>query len=139
MNKGGIMSNSRFAAMCTLLLAIGSDCFATEALQQSQIAGEKAFRYKCIGCHEHTATHRTVGPNLTGVYNRKAGASRQGIYSRALLESDIIWDQKNLDEFLSGPSEKIPLTFMPFHGIADVQERTDIIEYLKALTESAEK
>jgi len=89
---------------------------------------------KCISCHEHSANHRTVGPDLVGVYNRKAGSTPQGIHSRAAMESKIVWNDRNLDEYLASPSDKIPFALMSAHGVEDPQERADIIAYLKTLT-----
>lgn len=117
------------SVIVSLTILSGQSVLADDSVQ----AGEKAFRYKCVGCHEHTAYHRTVGPDLNGVFNRKAGSLPQGIYSRALMDSNIVWDDKTLDEFLSGPSDKIPMTFMPFHGVSDAQERMNIIAFLKTL------
>ncbi|QUL37998.1 cytochrome c family protein [Erythrobacter sp. JK5] len=71
-------------------------------------AGEAAFAV-CSGCHVAEAGEPSMaGPNLYGVFGRKAGALDDFAYSDALASSDIVWDNATLDRFLANPSGYAP-------------------------------
>ena len=52
--------------------------------------------------------------------------------SSANLESGITWSEEQLFTFLTDPRGTIPGTTMAFAGIADPQQRADVIAYLAA-------
>jgi len=54
-------------------------------------------------------------------------------YSSAMKSSNIVWDEKSLDAFLTAPQKAVPGNTMPFAGIPNEQERTDLIAYLETL------
>jgi cytochrome c len=54
-------------------------------------------------------------------------------YSRAMKNSNIVWDEKSLDAFIAAPQKALPGTTMPFSGLPDQQERVDLIAYLETL------
>jgi cytochrome c len=54
-------------------------------------------------------------------------------YSRAMKTSNIVWDEKSLDAFVAAPQKALPGTVMPFAGLPDQQERTDLLAYLETL------
>lgn len=54
-------------------------------------------------------------------------------YSNAMKRANITWDEKTLDAYLDDPQKVVPGSVMPFSGIADAQERADLIAYLKTL------
>ena len=72
-----------------------------------------------------------LGPSLAGVVDRKAGSVSGYHYSDALTDSDIVWTDQNLDEWLADPHQFIPGDKMPFPGLKDAAERQDLIAYLK--------
>ena len=88
---------------------------------------------RCVACHTGKSTGDDVGPNLSGVFGRKAGSREDFRYSRPLLRSGIVWDERNLDAFLKAPDQLIPGTRMPFEWIASDTERAQVIEHLKTL------
>jgi cytochrome c len=88
---------------------------------------------RCVACHAAKSTADDVGPNLSGVFGRKAGSREDFRYSRPLQRSGITWDERSLDAFLTAPDQLIPGTRMPFEGIASDAERAQIIQYLKTL------
>ena len=100
------------------------------ALAADAEAGKTVFN-KCKACHQ--LGKNAVGPNLVGVFGRKAGTAPDFNYSDAVKNSGITWDDANLNEWLSGPSKKIPGTKMIFAGIKDDTDRANVIEYLKTL------
>jgi len=96
--------------------------------------GEKLYK-RCLTCHTLAEDGKDkVGPNLWGVYNRKAG-SREGFnYSKAMLASDITWTQDNLDAYIAKPATFIKGNRMSFVGIKKAEDRTALLLYLKANT-----
>jgi cytochrome c len=64
------------------------------------------------------------------VVGRRAGSASGYVYSAALKNSGITWDEAQLDRWLSNPSNLVPGTKM-FFKIDDRQVRADIIAYLK--------
>ena len=98
--------------------------------------GEDAFQM-CTGCHVNEAGARsTAGPNLHGVIGRTAGGLEGYDYSDALLASEMVWDESNLDRFLADPAGTIPGTDMLAGAVADEEARLAIITYLASTAES---
>jgi cytochrome c2 len=88
----------------------------------------------CIACHgESAGAAAELGPNLAGVFGRKAGTRDDFRYSRAMLRSGIVWNEQNLDAFLRAPDQLVPGTRMPFEGLASDAERAAVIRHLKSL------
>lgn len=94
--------------------------------------GEKAFA-QCKACHTINAGGANgIGPNLAGIYGDAQGQGRGGFaFSDALKGKGGKWDEASLNEWLKNPKAYAPGTKMTFAGVADDQERADIIAYLK--------
>jgi len=92
--------------------------------------GEKKFE-ECAACHKIAPGEDNVGPNLHGVFGRKAGTLADFRYSPALKRSGITWTPQTLDTFLADPQKVIPANRMPYAGLADASDRTDLIAYLQ--------
>ncbi|KZZ61912.1 cytochrome c family protein, partial [Oleiphilus sp. HI0123] len=75
----------------------------------------------------------SVGPNLRGKYGQPAASASNFNYSSGLSESNLTWNEANLDRFLEDPAGTVPGTTMGFGGIKDPNERNAIIEALRAL------
>jgi cytochrome c len=125
----------RRAGQCVisgLLLAIVSAPLSGVA---GEAAAGRAVFNRCKICHTLDAgDHNTVGPNLHGLYGRKAGTSKGFAYSAALADSGIIWDDKTLAMYLRNPREAIPGNNMAFPGIKDDKELADLLAYLHEAT-----
>ena len=108
------------------VIASGNRADAADAAQ-----GEHAFA-KCAPCHAKDKTNG-AGPGLLGVVGRQAGSLPGFRYSRAMKNSNMVWDEKSLDAFITAPQKALPGTTMPFAGIPRDQERNDLIAYLETL------
>ncbi len=98
-------------------------------------AGEAVFAV-CSGCHvAEEGEPSMAGPNLHGVFGRKAGALDDFAYSEALASSDITWDNATLDRFLANPSGYVPGTSMVAGGVSDGETRAAVAAYLRSLSE----
>lgn len=84
---------------------------------------------RCEACHSF-AYDRT-GPRHCGLFGRKAGSVPGFDYSDAMKRSGITWNAATLDRFLADPTKAVPGTTMGYAGIADAQERADLIAYLR--------
>ena len=56
-------------------------------------------------------------------------------YSKALLESDIIWGEETIHRlFTDGPDVVTPGTKMPIQRMKNDSDRQDLVSYLKQVT-----
>jgi cytochrome c len=98
-------------------------------------AGKEIFA-RCRICHTVAANAlSTVGPNLHGVFGRKAGSVPDYDYSAAMKRSSVIWNDKTLAKFLRDPKAFIPGDKMGFPGIDNPDAIRNLIAYLKQATD----
>jgi cytochrome c len=83
------------------------------------------------GCQDcHSLDTNEVGPKHRGVYGRKAGSLPDYSYSDALKDSNIVWDDRTLDLWLTDPQKFVPGSKMFYH-LAEGQDRADVIAFLR--------
>jgi cytochrome c len=102
------------------------------AQAQDAEAGKAAFSV-CKACHAiGEGAKNQVGPALTGVVGRKAGAVEGFTYSEAMKAANLTWDEATLSEYIANPKGKVPGNKMVFAGIKDEQKLKDLIAFLKS-------
>ncbi len=109
-----------------------------ERLAAANVDKGKEITSKCASCHTFNEGGPTrVGPNLYGVVGRAKASEAGFAYSDALKKIGGNWDYADLDKWLEKPSGYAPGTKMGFAGLADGQERADVIAYLKSISPNA--
>ncbi|MFN3857990.1 MAG: c-type cytochrome [Caulobacter sp.] len=89
----------------------------------------------CRSCHTlPEGGPKLTGPNLHGVFGRKAGSVEGFAYSDAVKNAGFTWDAEKLDAWLADPRGFLPGNKMSFVGVKDAQKRIDLIAYLKVET-----
>jgi cytochrome c len=97
--------------------------------------GEQVFKAKCERCHTLApGGAQTEGPNLHGVFGRKAAAMPGWQFSDALKASGIVWTAETMDPYLAKPREAVPEGTMNFIGLKKAEERDAVIAYLLQAT-----
>ena len=98
--------------------------------------GEKLFK-KCSSCHNYEKNSANkVGPNLWNLINRPKANVEGFAYSKALAEYGGEWDYEQLAEFLYKPKKFIKGTKMNFVGLKKVQDRANIVLFLRKHAEN---
>jgi cytochrome c len=121
----------RTAALLILQLASA----AGPAVAADPEAGKAVFE-RCRICHTVDAGGRNgAGPNLHGLFGRKAGSVEHFAYSAAMKNSGIVWDDATLEKYLHNPKQFLPGTTMAFPGIASDEEMADLLAYLRKATQ----
>ena len=87
----------------------------------------------CKACHDVEAglPHK-VGPNLHGMFGRKAGTAEGFRYTDALVKSGIVWTPETMDLWLKQPGALVPGNGMAFAGIANDADRASLVAWLMA-------
>lgn len=96
-------------------------------------AGEKVFK-KCSGCHTvEDGGANKVGPALYDIVNRAVGAADGFSYSGPMkaFADGKAWDYETLNAFLWKPKEIVKGTSMGFGGLKKVEDRANLIAYLR--------
>jgi cytochrome c len=117
-----------------LAAAIAFSVGAVEAAGDAK-RGEQLYA-RCAACH--ALAYDRVGPRHCGVLGRRAGGVPGFEYSDAMKKSGVVWTARTLDRFLAEPLKQVPGTTMTYAGVADKQERADLIAYLSSASKSPE-
>ena len=93
--------------------------------------GEKTFK-KCGACHNYKKDGKSkIGPNLWDLINRQKASVSGFAYSKALSDYGGKWTFEELNEFFYKPKEYISGTKMNFAGLKYVEDRADLILWLR--------
>ena len=93
--------------------------------------GEKIFK-KCGVCHSYKKDGKSkIGPNLWDLINKQKASVSDFAYSKALSDYGGKWTFEELNGFLYKPKEYIKGTKMNFAGLKNVEDRADLILWLR--------
>jgi cytochrome c len=122
------------ARAAALVAALALSALAPAVTPADPVRGERLFQ-RCHACHSVVLDeHALSGPNLRGVFGRRAGTLRGFRFSPAMLEAGaagLVWTHATLDAYLADPAAIVPGTEMGPPGLPDPDDRGDVIDYLE--------
>ena len=105
--------------------------FAT-AIPMANAANGGMIADRCAACHDWTkGGPNKIGPNLYGVVGRSRASHPGFDYSSAMKAKTGNWTYADLFTFLKQPQVFVPGTKMSFGGLPKVQDRMDVIAFLR--------
>ena len=122
------MSRFRTLVACTVIAVALTGASASWAADAQH--GAAVFE-SCKACHNDQDD--ALGPNLIGVFGRKAGTLPGFHYSNAMKNAGFVWTAANLKDYLTDPQAKVKGNRMPFSGLANPGDLDDLIAYLQTL------
>lgn len=95
--------------------------------------GQRVFNVRCASCHAvGPSAGNGFGPQLNGLFGRRAGSSPGYSYSSAMKRSGIVWNDKTLAAFIDDPDELVPGTKMRFWGMSNQKQVGDLLAWLRS-------
>lgn len=117
-----------------LLLAPGT------APGQDAAAGQRVYN-QCRACHTIDQGGRHgVGPNLHGIFGRKAAAIEGFRYSASIREKaaeGLTWTEETLRAYIANPKAVVPAGSMSYVGLRNEQQMNDLIAYMRQASGAA--
>jgi cytochrome c len=105
------------------------------AYQKADLDNGQAKFAICKTCHNTAqGAGDMTGPNLYGIFGRKAGAEPGFAYSDGVKSLGITWDAASIDKWIANPRAMVPASKMTYIGMQDPKDRIDIVAYLKTVT-----
>jgi cytochrome c len=107
-------------------------------IAKANVSAGQAIGQKCAQCHDFTkGGPNKVGPNLWGIVGSHPAEVANYAFSDAMKARESkTWTYEELNAFLVGPKQDIPGTKMTFPGLPKVQDRADVIAWLRTLSDS---
>jgi cytochrome c len=110
------------------------------AFQGADLSNGEAKFAVCRSCHTASQGGEDMtGPNLWGIFGRKAGSEPGFSYSDDMKAAGWIWDAERIDKWITNPRAVLPGTKMTFIGMPSATDRRDVIAFLKTQTSPAPK
>ncbi len=109
-------------------------------LAKADVKKGEEIHKKCLACHDFKkGGPNKIGPNLYGVIGRPIASHPGFDYSSALKDyakKHGKWTYELLNHFIHDPRQDVPGTKMTFAGLDKVQERADVIAFLRTLNDN---
>ena len=97
----------------------------------------KKLSSKCASCHNfNKGEPHKIGPNLFEIVGKPIGKTDDFAYSKAMSIFGNKWTYENLASFLYKPKDYIKGTKMNFAGLKNVEDRANIILWMRSNSES---
>lgn len=122
------MRKAQFISQLVLIFSL--TLFGAPALAEDVAKGERVFK-RCKACHYADKEKNKTGPYLVDVIGRKAGSIDGYKYSKAMRESQLVWDEATLTAYLKAPKKFLKGTKMAFAGLKKEADIKNVIAYLK--------
>jgi cytochrome c len=105
-------------------------------IASADVAHGKQVAARCQQCHDLSkGGPNLIGPNLWDIVNRPRASHPGFDYSSAMSAKHDPWTYANLFIYLKLPAAYVPGTKMTFAGIPSDKDRTDLIGYLRTLSD----
>lgn len=125
--------------MRTILAGVAILLGAGGASAQDASAGERLY-VQCRVCHQVGPSARNaVGPQLNGLFGRKAGSVEGYSYSQANKASDIVWSDETFRDYIRDPKAAMPGTKMIYAGLKDDARIADLAAFLRQFDGAGQK
>jgi cytochrome c len=116
------------------LAALAAFCVLATAAQAGDAVKGKTVFQRCAICHRvDKGGGNGLGPNLFGVFGRKAGTAAGFSYSAAMKSSGLTWSADKLSAYIEHPAKVVPGNRMAFAGLPNPEQRADVVAYLATL------
>ncbi|MCZ8260207.1 MAG: cytochrome c family protein [Beijerinckiaceae bacterium] len=100
------------------------------AKAQDAEAGGRVFA-QCRTCHQiGEGAKNGVGPQLNGLFGRKAGSVEGYSYSNAYKALDKVWSEENFSVYIKDPRGVTPGTKMVYPGLKDEAQIKNLVAFL---------
>jgi cytochrome c len=111
----------------------------TPLLAKADVDHGATIAKQCMACHNFAkGGPNMVGPNLWGVVGGPHDHKADYSYSDAMQKFPGKWDYESLNKFITKPAGYVPGTKMGFAGLKKVQDRADVIAWLRQQSDSPE-
>jgi len=97
--------------------------------------GASLFSQQCKACHQigEGAVNR-VGPQLNGVFGRRAGSTADFTYSKSMARmgaDGLTWTLETLGAYIENPKALVSGTRMSYRGMKDPEDRAAVMAFLR--------
>jgi cytochrome c len=99
--------------------------------------GRTLYGQRCANCHAIAPGESSIAPPLHDVIGRRAGTASGYRYSVKLTDSNLVWDQQTLNEWLEKSTIATPDIRFRHVGVRDAIERLALVTYIAAANETA--
>ena len=106
-------------------------------LAAASVESGKKLARKCALCHtfKKGGPHK-IGPNLWDIVGADKARWENFSYSAALASVGGSWGYEELNAWIAKPKAYIPGTKMTFNGLKELEDRANLIAYLRTLSDS---